>query len=182
MAATTRFRPLARCRWFSKERSRISPSRLKNTARANEFRASPLLRPAVTRRRKAGSSSRASMKRVRSILPISRKARARLEPSATPAARAIFAVGALRPCSEMMPVAAARMALRLSPLLGRVVRLLTLRLSIEYSCSLVVKRILSQPGRRAGAGVSNRTWYYVTSFAGTLEVSSSRSTVPVPHL
>jgi hypothetical protein len=181
MAATTRFRPLARCRWFSKERSRISPSRLKNTARASEFRASPLLRPAVTRRCKAGSSSRASMKRVRSILPISRKARARLEPSATPAARAIFAVGAPRPCSATMPVAAARMASRLSPL-GRVVRLLTLRLSIEYSCSLVVKRILSQPGRRAGAGVSNRTWYYVTSFAGTLEVSSSRSTVPVPHL
>jgi len=29
---------------------------LKNTARASEFRASPLLRPAVTRRRKAGSS------------------------------------------------------------------------------------------------------------------------------
>ncbi len=37
MAATSRFKPLARWRWFSKERSRISPSRLKNTARRSAF-------------------------------------------------------------------------------------------------------------------------------------------------
>jgi hypothetical protein len=40
--------------------------------------ASPLLRPAVTRRRKAGSCNQASVNSVRSILPISRRARARL--------------------------------------------------------------------------------------------------------
>ena len=51
---------------------------IEKTARAMAFCASPLLRPAVTRRRSAGSPSHSNIKRVRSILPISRRARARL--------------------------------------------------------------------------------------------------------
>src|SRR3954449_11140390 len=54
MAATSRSKPLARWRWFSYERSRISPSRLKNTARRSAFCCSPLLRPTWLRRRNSG--------------------------------------------------------------------------------------------------------------------------------
>jgi hypothetical protein len=43
--AVSRFSPLARQRCCSKERSRILPSRLKNTALANVLRASPLQAP-----------------------------------------------------------------------------------------------------------------------------------------
>ena len=78
IAATSRFNPLALWRWFSKERSRISPSLLKQTARAKALWASPLLRPVVTLRLKAGSLSHSNINRVRSILPTSRRARARM--------------------------------------------------------------------------------------------------------
>jgi hypothetical protein len=43
---------------FSKLRSRISPRRLKNTARASALRASPLFSPACTRRRSSTLCSR----------------------------------------------------------------------------------------------------------------------------
>jgi hypothetical protein len=45
IAATIRFNPLALWRWFLKERSRISPSLLKQTARAMALCVSPLFRP-----------------------------------------------------------------------------------------------------------------------------------------
>ena len=46
--------------------------RLKNIALASALRASPLLRPALVRRRNAGSLIQSSVKRVRSRRPISR--------------------------------------------------------------------------------------------------------------
>jgi hypothetical protein len=55
IAATTRFKPLARCCWFSNVRSRSSPSWLKNTALAGAFRASPLFNPMWMRRRNSTS-------------------------------------------------------------------------------------------------------------------------------
>jgi hypothetical protein len=51
---------------------------LKNTARASAFLASPLLSPAFERRRSAGSVIQSSVKSVRSILPMSRSALARV--------------------------------------------------------------------------------------------------------
>ena len=61
-------------RWFSKVRSRISPRRWKNTARVSALRASPLLSPALVRRRNAGSLIQSSVNSVRSRRPISRSA------------------------------------------------------------------------------------------------------------
>src|SRR5262245_26902574 len=49
MAAVMRFRPDARKLWFSKVRSRISPSLWKNTARRSALLASPLFSPAWLR-------------------------------------------------------------------------------------------------------------------------------------
>src|SRR6218665_3132157 len=83
MAAVTRLRPLARYRCCSKLRSRISPRRLKNTARASALRASPLFSPACTRRRNSTLCSQSRMNSVRSIQPSSRSATAR--PSLCPA-------------------------------------------------------------------------------------------------
>ena len=54
------------------ERSRISPSRLKNTARRRAFCCSPLLSPTWPRRRSSGSCSQSSVKSVRSSFPSSR--------------------------------------------------------------------------------------------------------------
>ena len=76
MAAVTKSRPLARYRWFSKLRSRISPRRLKNTALARALRDSPLFNPAWTRRRNSTFCSQLRVKRVRSIRPTLRSATA----------------------------------------------------------------------------------------------------------
>jgi len=55
--------------------SRISPRSWKNTARVSLLPASPLLRPARQRLRSAGSEYHSIMNSVRSMRPISRRAR-----------------------------------------------------------------------------------------------------------
>src|SRR3984957_14974378 len=77
MALTTRLSPEARNAWLSNDRSRISPRSWKNTARLSLCAASPLLRPAWHRRRKAGLEYHSIMNIDRSIRPTSRSALAK---------------------------------------------------------------------------------------------------------